>query len=29
MEDIQAVLANLHELEKKNAQLALPAGDKK
>jgi uncharacterized protein HemX len=29
MEDIEIVLANLRELEKKNAQLVLPAGDKK
>jgi hypothetical protein len=29
MEEIEIVLANLHELEKKNAQLVLPVGDKK
>jgi hypothetical protein len=29
MEDIEIVLANLRELEKKNAQLVLPVGDKK
>ena len=29
LDDIQIVLAHLHELEKKNAQLVLPAGDKK